>query len=141
MEKRFPNYSLFVNSHSLKFLTHLFAQLHMMLCYDVPLALKLRMFIFLIRILPKVACFASGKTIYLKRLLLSFLFLYTFDCFVFCTSCFDEKENLIMETSFYCKTPSRSADDILFFDLINTFFQILGFFVSSSYNMKFKHSL
>ena len=39
------------------------------------------------------------------------------------------------------KSSSRSADDILFFDLINTFFQILGFFVSSSYNMKFKHSL
>ena len=87
-----------------------------------------KMFMFLIRIIPKVACFASGKTNYLKRLLLSFLFLYTFDCFVFCTSCFDEKENLIMETSFYCKTPSRSADDILFFDLIKIFFQILGFF-------------
>ena len=52
-----------------------------------------KIFMFLIRIIPKVACFASGKTNYLKRLLLSFLFLYTFDCFVFCTSCFDEKEN------------------------------------------------
>ena len=42
------------------------------------------MFMFLIRIIPKVACVASGKTNYLKRLLLlSFYFfiLWTVLCF------------------------------------------------------------